>query len=633
MRRRQQVIKSLGTGILTAALVLSSVSPAYVQAEENTESQQPAEAGYVEGEVVVLYQADVSEDEITESVAEQGGESAEVLAQSEDQTVVLADVPEGMSAEEAAEQYEEDDRVVAASPNYELELFADENPVNDTDYSSQTYIWQTYTEQAWDLLEDVSHSKVRVAVLDTGADLDHEDLVNVINTSLSCEILDSSGTTGTLFGDGYINGVLSAKASGHGTHVSGIIAAEANNGTGIAGVASAEDNSVVELMEVDVFSGDTTTTLGYLLQGMEYARNNGAKIINMSLGMKSTSVDISVLEAECKSLEEDGIILICAAGNYGTGDNGSITVVPSDYDSTISVIAVNDSNDRVASSSYGTRKNISAPGLNILSTTMDGSYGTLSGTSMAAPVVTAVVAMMCSIDPSLTTDEVQEILQSEAIDLGSSGFDAQTAYGLVNARRSVETVAEEAGVLPDVDLPFTDIADGAWPYDEVSYVYRYGIMAGLETGVLFGPAETVSRAQFATILYRYAGSEEVTSSSPYTDVAEDLFYTDAAAWAKEKGVITGYENGLFGPTDDITREQMAVILYRYAQVQNAAVSADGDLDSFPDGGSVSSFATEAMKWAVGTGIIRGTGDGYLAPQESADRAECATMIQRYMDIY
>ena len=186
-----------------------------------------------------------------------------------------------------------------------------------------------------------------------------------------------------------------------------------------------------------------------------------------------------------------------------------------------------------------------------------------------------------------------------------------------------------------VQLPYSDVHEGDWFYDSVKYVYQEGIMTGLNE-TTFGPAEDLSRAQFAVILYRMEGSPETEYRDQFKDVSSDpgQFYRDAVMWASSEdvGIITGYTEGplagCFGPADQITREQMAVMMYRYAQYKGYDVTG-GELGSFPDGDKVSAFAQEAMGWANSIGLITGNDDGTLAPQGTASRAVCATIIERF----
>lgn len=178
-------------------------------------------------------------------------------------------------------------------------------------------------------------------------------------------------------------------------------------------------------------------------------------------------------------------------------------------------------------------------------------------------------------------------------------------------------------------LPFTDVDSGSWSYEAVDFLYKEGIMTGVSP-TNFGISEMMSRAQFATVLYRMEGSPQADYTSKFPDVLDGQFYSNAVMWASQSGVVAGYENGKFGHSDDITREQMATMLYGYAKYKGLDVSARGNIDGFPDKDKVSVFAREALQWCVATGIISGNGDGTLGPVNATDRAACATMLMRYM---
>ncbi len=182
-------------------------------------------------------------------------------------------------------------------------------------------------------------------------------------------------------------------------------------------------------------------------------------------------------------------------------------------------------------------------------------------------------------------------------------------------------------------MPFVDVSKGAWFYPYVQTVFYNGLMNG-KNDTQFAPGENLARAQFSLILYRMSGSPEVDAKSEFKDVADNDWYTDAVIWASKAGVVTGYtDSGLFGPGDDINREQMAVMMYRYANYCNLDTSARASLNQFKDASYVNSFAREAMQWAVAEGIITGKDNGTkLDPQGNASRAECATIISRFMDL-
>ena len=188
---------------------------------------------------------------------------------------------------------------------------------------------------------------------------------------------------------------------------------------------------------------------------------------------------------------------------------------------------------------------------------------------------------------------------------------------------------EASFVLDDgAGLPFTDVAVGDWYYDTVAYVYENGLMTGT-SGTLFSPNATTTRAMIVTILYRLEGSPVANGSAGFTDVAYGTWYTAAVNWAAANEIVTGYGSGKFGPMDPITREQMAAILFRYADFKGMDTTARADLSGYTDAGDISAYAVEAMSWANAEGFITGTTATTLKPQGSATRAQVATILTRY----
>ena len=183
------------------------------------------------------------------------------------------------------------------------------------------------------------------------------------------------------------------------------------------------------------------------------------------------------------------------------------------------------------------------------------------------------------------------------------------------------------------EMKFKDVSKNDWFYSSVMYVNKNGLMTGLNE-TEFGPVQSLARAQFAMILYRMNGSPAVDYTNKFKDVSAGIWYTDPIMWASNKGVVTGYSNGNFGPGDNINREQMAVMMYRYAKTQGYDVSASVALGNYKDGANVSGFAKQAMQWCVAEGIITGKYNGtQLDPQGNAIRAECATIIRRFVEKY
>ncbi len=177
---------------------------------------------------------------------------------------------------------------------------------------------------------------------------------------------------------------------------------------------------------------------------------------------------------------------------------------------------------------------------------------------------------------------------------------------------------------------FADLSVTAWYHDGVHYCLEEGLMSGYGKGT-FGPQNALSRAMLAQILYSRAGYPAVSGSSPFDDVAPDSWYANAITWAADSGIVGGYGNGKFGPEDPITREQLAAMLYRCAQVEeeDAFERENGNILGYKDYEGISEYAVPALQWAVGSGIMSGKGDGILDPAGKATRAEAAVMLMQF----
>ena len=183
---------------------------------------------------------------------------------------------------------------------------------------------------------------------------------------------------------------------------------------------------------------------------------------------------------------------------------------------------------------------------------------------------------------------------------------------------------------PSVKLPFIDVNANDWFYGDVEYVYTKGIMSG--TGAtIFDPNSQLTRGMIVTILYRMEKEPAVSGASKFTDVDIAQWYGKAVVWAADNGIVTGYSDTAFGPNDPVTREQLAAILYRYAVYRGmTAVTLEENLGGFADADQISSYAIPAMNWAVGKGLINGSGST-LAPKAQATRAQVAAIIHRYLE--
>lgn len=177
-------------------------------------------------------------------------------------------------------------------------------------------------------------------------------------------------------------------------------------------------------------------------------------------------------------------------------------------------------------------------------------------------------------------------------------------------------------------ISYNDVKAGDWYANAVNYVTLTGLMNG--TGDGFSPNLAINRGMMVTVLYRMAGSPEVTAENPFTDVPADTWYTDAVIWASENDITAGTSDTTFSPTNSLTREQLATFFYRFADFENPdPIEITGDLTGFTDADQVASYATDAMKWAIGEGLISGTTETTLSPKATATRAQVATILMRY----
>ena len=207
--------------------------------------------------------------------------------------------------------------------------------------------------------------------------------------------------------------------------------------------------------------------------------------------------------------------------------------------------------------------------------------------------------------------------------------DGKYTFTMPSGRVTVE--ASFAEIAPE-PLPFGDVDDGDWFADAVRFVYENGMMNGVsETD--FAPHATTSRSMIVTILYRLEGEPVVDDAMDFTDVAGDAYYAEAVRWAASEGIVGGYGGGLFGSDDAVTREQLAVILYRYAVYKgyDVSIGEDTNILSYADFADLSEYAIPSMQWACGAGVITGVTDATLVPQGEATRAQVAAMLMRFCE--
>lgn len=355
----------------------------------------------------------------------------------------------------------------AAQPNYiyypaEDEVTSSAVSVNDPSSSKQWLLESVDAYRAWEIAkckEDAASSpKVSVAVIDTGCLVAHEDLINNIRAVYN-------SATSELGVDKVADSI------GHGTHVAGIVAADANNGKGVAGVSYDAGLVIIKASIGDTKSFSTETlaqAYTWLMTNsgaQTNAQRNNVRVINMSVGGKGSIDSDDVLYQKITQAKNAGILTVCAAGNADAGATPPFDCIPGDYKDCFTVINLaqgsnaqpndssgtsyvtrsNTSNYNVSSGELSQAKNISAPGAKIYSTYNGGtsSYGSLSGTSMASPAVAGIAALLFAYDPSLSADEVREVLEQTATDIGAEGWDRETGYGEIDAYHALQVLSAE----------------------------------------------------------------------------------------------------------------------------------------------------------------------------------------------
>ncbi|MDR2132606.1 MAG: S8 family serine peptidase [Clostridiales Family XIII bacterium] len=402
----------------------------------------------VEGEMLVVFKENVGEPAAENAVETVDGEILDLVEfRGEESLTALVELPKNADAGEAAEALAQNPAVDFVQPNYIYRLADGEEilPAFASADPFTPYSWHLDSINltgAWNTLAALApKAPVRVAVLDNNVYLDHEDFAGSVNKDLSRDLITGVPTSPN-----------TANYEIHGTHVTGILGAVANNNKGVAGVAGAPiaqgGKSIAEIIPINVFSNGGATTY-IIADALDYAVSVHAKVINMSLGFKSYAHPDTALGNAVSRAVSSGATVVCAAGN-DLGSGVPYEALPSDYayPGVISVVNIAQDNRRNSTSNYGPPRDISAPGTGIYSTAVfknsntgvfSGSYATMSGTSMASPVVAGVAAMMLYVNGDLSPADVEKILKETATPLD----DSTATGGKVNAAAAVQKVAAQ----------------------------------------------------------------------------------------------------------------------------------------------------------------------------------------------
>lgn len=509
---------------------------------------------------------------------------------------------------------------------------------------NQYWLFNANVDRAW--TQSRTEGAVTVAVLDSGCDLDHPDLVDNLLTDLAYDSFDDCDLDGADVED----------ATGHGSLVSGIIGATANNGIGIAGVSYNANILPIKVYNDSGTVANSASVCAAYEKLFEYIDNGTCdtiRVVNTSIGQRpqegyetSLGPDTLVEQAIEQARNDYGIATVAAGGNGTPAAGGrqplTTNIYPSDLDAVISVTALNEDGTNVYWSDYNACKDISAPGMNVWSTSRYGGYDCESGTSFSSPIVAGTVALMFAARPEATVDDICEALYATAtpiVDTVNDRSETSGSHGALDAERAVLYLMLHVPGDTSVVSAFSDVSEADWFFTSTISAYVNGYINGYADGA-FGPMGAVTRGQVATILFNMAngslGSDATFAQDAsgayitgFNDVDGNAFYAKAIAWAKKEGVVNGYADGTFKPDSPVSVQEFVCMLANYAQRKGEDVAgASADLSQYLGGDQTAAFAIDSMEWAVSKHLI-GNNGADLAPTSTIMRCRTATIAVNY----
>lgn len=508
-----------------------------------------------------------------------------------DAEIVTTRVPDAAAAEALVDELEERPRVAAAEVDTVFAALTDiptgRRAVSDPERGRQWGLDLLDAERVWSQANACGQT---IAVVDSGVDGEHPDLRGIV-----------------LRGKNMVSrGVGAVDRSGHGTEVAGVAAAAHDNARGVSGMAPG-----ARVLPVGIEDAAGQMHASDLAAAIRYAIDHDATVINLSLGgpVRSPNVDYWLERAH-----QAGIPVVASAGNAQRNDNPKIW--PAASPTTIAVGAVAPTGVWAPFSSSGMYVDLAAPGVAVLTTGRDGAYVAGNGTSLAAPFVSATVAMLKAADDDLTPDDVRDLLIDNAADAGAPGRDARFGHGIVDPLAALRAVGAPA-------LPcFSDVADLTLA-DEIERLGLAGITDGCAVR-RFCPARAVTRGQMATFLSRVV--PQPASDADFFDDDDGSPHHDGINRLAQADIANGCSTTRFCPNASVTRGQMAAFIARALDLPAAPVDAFSD-----DGRSLHEGAINALAAVDITGGCDAGRPQRFCPDASVTRAQMAAFLVRMMD--
>ncbi|PAQ13104.1 alkaline serine protease [Bacillaceae bacterium SAOS 7] len=464
----------------------------------------------------------------------------------------------------------------------------------------------------------LSGKGVKIAIIDSGVDTKHPDL-QVAGGACFMTIIDVRGCRNSYNDD-----------AGHGTHVAGVIGAK-NNGIGVVGIAPQ-----AQLYSIKVLDKRGIGTISTIMAGIEWAIKHDIDVLNISI----TSPDYDeALERMVKQAYDSGVIIVAAAGNEGPPWAGDLSSVqyPAKFNEVIAVSSIDNKKQIGDLSSIGSEVELAAPGENIYSTVPTSlyvsGYDMMSGTSMAAPYATGLIALYKEKYPEMTNRQIRMLLQKNAMDLGAKGRDIYYGYGLAQIDKQL--------VNGDIAVPYTTDGQGKITFDTSQLINKYNSFNMYRAGKLIASnvtaTEVVDYASKGTIEYHFYPSAdqsgelnfvnlEVNNPGPgFKDLSLSYWYNRHMTYLHHQKILQGYPDGTIRPSKLLTRGDAAILVGRAIGVNTSSRTPRfTDVQS-----TVSAPYVEALAEKK---IVSGYSDGTFRPNEQVTRAQMAILIAKAYEV-